>query len=155
MMHAAKLALSKLQLKKLLTGGTIQVNHAKMGHGHTFHLTTLQHNKLRRHHALGKGMRIHFPLPQIQHHLKHGSGFLDILKSIARPLLGTALTAGTALLPGIVGKVANFAGNKAIDVAGNKLGFGVRRHRKRRVVGCGRKRKVRRGGSFMTIGRHP
>ena len=150
-----------MQIKKVLSGGTVHIHPHKVGHGHTFHLTTLQHSKLHRHVTAGKGMRIHFNPHQIHHHMRHGGGVLDFLKgaarAVARPALGALLgLASSRLGPGLAGKVANIAGQKGIDVLGSKLGFGI--HRRRRRVGAGLRRRRRhhhhKGGSFATIGRH-
>lgn len=156
--HTVKLGLSTPQIKKLMTGGTVQVHHAKVGRGHTFHLTGIQHRKLRTRHAKGMGFRMHFEPHQIRHHMRHGSGFFDTLKSIGSKLAPVA----EALAP-IIGKrykpavegyisrsglpsVVKDIARAGLSKVGEKYGFG-----RRRYVGV-RRRRVRRRGGHSTGG---
>ncbi len=85
-----KLALSHAQALKAGSGKQIQVAHHQMGHGHTFHVHPETHKKLVAAHRGGRGARIH-----ITHHELAGSGFLDVLKKVASPVLsGLAGVAG-------------------------------------------------------------
>ena len=156
MFNAIRLALSNPQIRKVLTGGTIHIHPHKVGRGHVVYLTTMQHNKLRRHVTAGKGMRLHMGPHQIRHHTTRGGNIWDVIKSglraVVRPVLKGGLQLASTFLPGIAGKVANFAGSRAIDILGNKVGLGI--HRRRRRVGAGlrRRRRTHLGGSFKTLG---
>lgn len=154
--HRVQLDLTRPQIKKVMTGGTIQIHPHKVGHGPMFHLTTMQHSKLRRHVTQGKGCRIHMDHKQIRHHIKHGAGFFDFIKNIgrkiARPLLNLGKNALVNMIPipGIRG-LASGLGDRGIDFLGKKLGFGL--HRMRRVgAHTLRRRRKMTGGSFRALG---
>jgi hypothetical protein len=85
-----KLNLSHHQAKKASHGHPIQLKHHEIGVGHLMYIHPETHKKLVHAHKHGKGARIH-----LSHHELHGSGFLDILKKVASPVLsGLAGVAG-------------------------------------------------------------
>jgi hypothetical protein len=75
--HKHQLGLSKEQMKKLLKGKTVTIPYNKMTGSVPVFLTKRQMNKLQRHHAAKKGLRLLFTDKQIKYHAKHGSGFWD------------------------------------------------------------------------------
>lgn len=119
-LHPIKLNLSHSQVLKAKRGQQIQVAHHQMGHGHTFHLHPTTHKKLHTAHRAGKGSRIH-----ITHHELAGSGFLDVLKSVASPVLSGLAGVAGELFPSHKGTIS-----KVREGIRTATGYGLRSHKK-------------------------
>lgn len=128
--HPVKLGLTRPQVMKLARGEKAQVAPHQMGCGSVHFLTKAQVRKLHTAHKKGKGVRLHFTHHQVRHHLMHGGGFWDTLKSgasalfnVAKPLInkvakkGVSALTGRFLPPGIAQAVGNEIGNSLIDKA--------------------------------------
>ena len=158
-----RLAITGPQISRILAGHRIQISPAKVGSGHVFHLTKQQHNKLRRHVTVGKGMRLQMTPHQIHHHMRHGRGFFDFIKKAAdyvspvlktlapilKPLAEKGLEAGFSRYGSKLGPLSGIA--KSVASQGLTKAFGGRV-----LVGKGRRRMRRRrpaaGGSFKAAG---
>lgn len=94
--HPVSCHLSHDQARKLMNGGTVALRREMCGAGgsHMVHLTMHQHNRL----SKGNGIRLYFSDTQRKHNVKHGKGFLDLVKAGAKALAPVALNAGANLL---------------------------------------------------------
>lgn len=99
-LHPIKLNLSHAQVLKARAGHQVQVAHHQIGHGHTFHLHPETHKKLHTAHRARKGSRIHITHPELA-----GSGFLDILKKVASPVLSGLQGVAKELFPSHAGTI--------------------------------------------------
>lgn len=81
-LHKVKLNLSKDQIRKASRGLQIQVKASDIGKGHECLVHPETYKKLKSAHQKGIGARIHLTASELE-----GSGFMDILKTIASPVL--------------------------------------------------------------------
>jgi hypothetical protein len=89
--------LSKAQVAKARNGHQIQLAHNQIGSGHqVIHAHPELHKKLHTAYRKGTGARIHLT----HHEMAHGSGFFDVLKSIASPVLSGLQGVANELFPG-------------------------------------------------------
>ena len=98
-----KIALSNAQLAKIKKGHPIQVSNNAIGHpqGYTFsYLHPLQHDRVMKANRSKKGVRLHLTAPELE-----GSGILDILKSIASPVLSGLAGVGKEIFPSHAGTI--------------------------------------------------
>lgn len=114
--HPIKLDLSHAQVLKARAGHQIQVAHHQIGHGHTFHLHPETHKKLHAAHRARRGARIH-----ITHAELAGSGFLDILKKVASPVLSGLAGVAGELFPSHKDTI-----NKVREGVRTATGYGLR-----------------------------
>lgn len=119
-LHPIKLNLSHAQVLKARAGHQVQVAHHQIGHGHTFHLHPETHKKLHTAHRARKGARIHITHPELA-----GSGFLDILKKVASPVLSGLQGVAKELFPSHAGTIDSI--REGIRGA---TGYGIRTHKK-------------------------
>jgi hypothetical protein len=88
--------LSKAQISKARNGHPIQLAHHQIGKGsHVIHAHPETHRKLHNAHKKGTGARIHLT----HHEMAHGSGFFDVLKTIASPVLSGLQGVAKELFP--------------------------------------------------------
>jgi len=122
-LHPIKLNLSHAQVLKARAGHQVQVAHHQIGHGHTFHLHPETHKKLHTAHRTRKGSRIHITHPELA-----GSGFLDILKKVASPVLSGLQGVAKELFPSHAGTIDSI--REGIRGA---TGYGIRTHKKKAI----------------------
>ena len=127
-----KLALSQAQMRRASMGHQIQVTHSQIGHGHEFHVHPETHKKLLSAYNGGRGARIY-----ITHSELSGSGFLDILKKVASPVIS-----GIAGVAGELFPTHKETINKVREGVRSVTGYGI----------AGRKGRGGLPGSFMHAG---
>ena len=144
------LDLEREQLKKLLLGKTINIKAPKL---HTdgeypLLLTKNQVRKIETAKKKNKGIRLHFTDEQREHHIKNGEGLMDWLRStynivtpfikpLARPALKKVAEEALKLVPlsQPIKNVSQSLINTGIDELGNKMGFGMKKHKKSSGMG--------------------
>jgi len=129
--------LSPLQIRKLMSGGSVRVKH---GSHHKVHMTHAQHKKHVSAHKKGKGHMLNFDPFQMQ---MHGGGILDDIGNAfthdlpsalihqGLPAAGSTLggLAGAAFSPAgaILGSTAGgYAGERLGDYVGSRTGYGLK-----------------------------
>lgn len=115
-LHPIKLNLSHHQIRKAHAGHQIQVHHSDIGVGHVVHVHPETHKKLLKAHASRKGARVH-----ITHHELAGSGFMDVLKKVASPVLSGIAGVAGELFPSHKDTI-----NKVREGIRGATGYGVR-----------------------------
>jgi len=142
MLEEIKLELSQPQVKKLATGGIVQIKPAMVGKGMPLYVEKKTASKIRRAAMKGKGARLKLSPMEIE-----GSGLFDVIKKgwnalkksgVVRPVLkAAAKTVLPALAtavggPGAGATVAGITGkfaDKAVDKLGDVAGFGMKKTR--------------------------
>ena len=120
-----KLHLSHHQLGKIRRGEPIQLKHEHIGHprGITFtHLHPINHAKIVKAHGQRRGVRVHITHPEM-----HGTGFLDVLKGIASPVLSGLAGVAGELFPSHKDTI-----NKVRQGIKDVTGYGIRHKRGRK-----------------------
>ena len=107
--HApVKIHLSHHQISKIRQGKTVQIPIEHIGHhqGRVFrHLHPTNLEKLKKAHHAKRGVRLHLTTHEL-----HGTGFLDILKKIASPVLSGLQGVAKEIFPshaGTIDKIRN------------------------------------------------
>lgn len=108
-------------VKKIASGGCISIGKGHLTGEHRVFLTKPQEAKLIRAREQGTGFPLNFSPRQLNHHIKHGGGFWDKLKSIGnkvidvvKPHLGKVIDK--------VGDLAHKHGSALIGKAAGHLG---------------------------------
>jgi hypothetical protein len=106
--HPVNLDLVKNQIVKLLKGQGVRLKHSQIGRGSVvMHLTKSQANKMDKAYRSGKGLTIKFhDTPHMKYNVRHGSGFLDVLKSVGSTLWNIAKPLVKKIAPSLLGDVA-------------------------------------------------
>ena len=118
--HHVKLNLSHAQIRKAKAGHPIQLKHSDIGVGHGIHVHPETHKKLVAAHKARKGARIH-----LTHHELAGAGFLDVLKSVASPVLSGLAGVAGELFPSHKDTI-----NKVREGVRTATGYGIKKHTK-------------------------
>lgn len=118
--HHVKLNLSHAQIRKAKAGLPIQLKHSDIGVGHGIHVHPETHKKLVAAHKARKGARIH-----LTHHELAGAGFLDVLKSVASPVLSGLAGVAGELFPSHKDTI-----NKVREGVRTATGYGIKKHTK-------------------------
>jgi hypothetical protein len=120
--HHVKLNLSHAQIRKAKAGHPIQLKHSDIGVGHGIHVHPETHKKLVAAHKARKGARIH-----LTHHELAGAGFLDVLKSVASPVLSGIAGVAGELFPSHKDTI-----NKVREGVRTATGYGIKKHPKKK-----------------------
>lgn len=98
-----KIALSNAQLAKIKKGHPVQISNNAIGHpqGYSFScLHPVQHDRVMKANRSKKGVRLYLTAPELE-----GSGILDILKSVASPVLSGLAGVGKEIFPSHAGTI--------------------------------------------------
>lgn len=99
-LHKVKLNLSNDQIRKASRGQQIQVKSSDIGTGHICLVHPETYKKLVLAHKKGIGARIHMTAGELE-----GSGFMDILKKIASPVLSGLQGVASEIFPSHKGTI--------------------------------------------------
>jgi hypothetical protein len=117
--HKYLLKLSKRNIAKMHKGEPTMLKHDQLSGGSVeVYMTARQHNKLKKAHEKGKGVKLHLTEHEREHNEKHGEGWKDLLKTGARTLAKEAK-------PIVKKTVAKFAKKYVGEDAGNAIGSAV------------------------------
>lgn len=115
-LHPIKLNLTHHQIRKAHAGHPIQIPHHAIGSGVTVHVHPETHKKLVKAHHGRKGARIH-----LTHHELAGSGFLDVLKKVASPVISGLAGVAGEIFPSHKDTI-----NKVREGIRSATGYGIR-----------------------------
>ena len=117
--HKYLLHLSKHNIKKLHKGEPTMLKHDQLSGGKVeVYMTARQHNKLKKAHEKGKGVKLHLSSHEIEHNEKHGEGWKDLLKTGARTLARES----KPLIKKTVSKaIKKYVGDDAGDAIGSAI----------------------------------
>ncbi len=142
LMQELNVSLSDTQAKKLMKGGTIQLNPAQFAGPGKLLMDKKKAMKLMRAVQKGKGMRVSLTPQEIE--TMRGAGLWDLIKkgakwlkdnNLIRPILKAGVKYALPLAAGVFGTPAAAAavttvtekyGDDAVDKIGDTLGFGFR-----------------------------
>lgn len=148
-MEILPLHVSKEEARHMLSGHKIALSNKHIGGQHHAYISRAKHAKLR--HSLGSGKRVHhvkLSKKEIEHTLRHGTGFFDTLKNLGKKAIKIAAPILAPIAKQYAGKAQQYLASKgplgavasqflgdASDAAINKAvdasqGLGLRKHRK-------------------------